>query len=206
MRSIQHTASINRRLSWAGRPLLPSPPGKCGLNRSQTSSVISWRRCATVIPPPSTLSPFPAIYHPTAILTTPPSHPSDRHRGSRCRRRGRRGSPQLQFQADTMGVVPRQSFLPVGVNALPHLKRYPKQVVDSNKMLPESQIYVMTLWRTTAGINKAEDAGRAGRKDAQIGSADALRRIFPTALASYLQFRGWIRQETLCDRSSVTFD
>ena len=73
MRSIQHTASINRRLSWAGRPLLPSPPGKCGLNRSQTSSVISWRRCATVIPPPSTLSPFPAIYHPTAILTTHPS-------------------------------------------------------------------------------------------------------------------------------------
>ena len=49
-------------------------PGKCGLNRSQTSSVISWRRCATVIPPPSTLSPFPAIYHPTAILTTPPSN------------------------------------------------------------------------------------------------------------------------------------
>ena len=71
---------------------------------------------------------------------------------------------------------------------------------------PHGAIYVMTLWRTTAGINKAEDAGRAGRKDAQIGSADALRRIFPTALASYLQFRGWIRQETLCDRSSVTFD
>ena len=44
-----------------------------------------------------------------------------------------------------MGVVPRQSFLPVGVNALPHLKRYPKQVVDSNKMLPESQIYVMNI-------------------------------------------------------------
>ena len=64
----------------------------------------------------------------------------------------------------------------------------------------------MTLWRTTAGINKAEDAGRAGRMDAQIGSADALRRIFPTALASYLQFRDWIRQETLLDRSSVTFD
>ena len=48
-------------------------PAKCGLNRSQTSAVISWRRCATVIPPPSTLSPFPAIYHPTAILTTPPN-------------------------------------------------------------------------------------------------------------------------------------
>ena len=28
-------------------------------------------RCATVIPPPSTLSPFPAIYHPTAILRHP---------------------------------------------------------------------------------------------------------------------------------------
>ena len=62
-------------VSWHGAgsgPVGPSPPGKCGLNRSQTASVISWRRCATVIPPPSTLSPFPAIYHPTAILTTPP--------------------------------------------------------------------------------------------------------------------------------------
>ena len=28
MRRIQHTASMNRRLSWAGRPLLPSPPGQ----------------------------------------------------------------------------------------------------------------------------------------------------------------------------------
>ena len=54
-----------------------------------------------------------------------------------------------------MGVVPRQSFLPVGVNALPHLKRYPKQVVDSNKMLPESQIYVMTLGRTKFRIINA---------------------------------------------------
>ena len=55
-----------------------------------------------------------------------------------------------------MGVVPRQSFLPVGVNALPHLKRYPKQVVDSDKMLPESQIYVMNIMRSKSGINKAE--------------------------------------------------
>ena len=39
--------------------------------------------------------------------------------------------------------------------------------------------------------------------NAQIGSADALRRIFPTALASYLQFRGWIRQETRCNGMSV---
>ena len=61
-----------------------------------------------------------------------------------------------------MGVVPRQSFLPVGVNALPHLKRYPKQVVDSNKMLPESQIYVMNIARTTLGINN-----RSCRRDYQ---------------------------------------
>ena len=59
----------------------------------------------------------------------------------------------------------------------------------------------MTLARTTTGINKAEDAGRM---DSQIGFADTLRRIFPTALASYLQFRGWICRETLCGRSSVT--
>ena len=44
------------------------------------------------------------------------------------------------------------------------------------------------------------------RRDAPFGLADALRRIFLTVLASYLQFRGWIRQETLCDRSSATFD
>ena len=41
----------------------------------------------------------------------------------------------------------------------------------------------MNIARTTTGINKAEDARR---KDAQIGFADTLRRIFLTALASYL--------------------
>ena len=61
----------------------------------------------------------------------------------------------------------------------------------------------MTLGRTNESINKAEDAGRL---DLQTGLADGLRRIFPTGLASYLQFRGWIHQETLCNRSSVTFD
>ena len=35
--------------------------------------------------------------------------------------------------------------------------------------------------------------------DAQIGFAKALGRVFSTALASYLQYRGGIRQETLCD-------
>ena len=42
--------------------------------------------------------------------------------------------------------------------------------------------------------------------DAQIGFSDALRWVFPTMVPSYLQCRGWICQETLCDRSSVTFD
>ena len=57
--------------------------------------------------------------------------------------------------------------------------------------------------RITAGINKTQ---HAGRMDAQIGFTDALWRTFPTSLASYLQFRDWIRQETLLDRSSVIFD
>ena len=41
----------------------------------------------------------------------------------------------------------------------------------------------MTLERTIAGINKAEDTGR---KDAPIGFADALRRVFPTTVSSHL--------------------
>ena len=39
--------------------------------------------------------------------------------------------------------------------------------------------------------------------DTGIGFADALRRIFPTGLASHLQFRGWVRQEARCERMSV---
>ena len=35
--------------------------------------------------------------------------------------------------------------------------------------------------------------------DAQIGFADALRRVFPTMVASYLECGGWICRETLCD-------
>ena len=50
----------------------------------------------------------------------------------------------------------------------------------------------MTLARTTAGINKAADAGRM---DAQIRSTDALRWIFPTVVASYLTSHGSVRQE-----------
>ena len=48
--------------------------------------------------------------------------------------------------------------------------------------------YVTAIMRTTAGINKAEEAGRM---DAQISSTDALRRVLPTTVSSYLQFRGW---------------
>ena len=54
----------------------------------------------------------------------------------------------------------------------------------------------MTLGRTAAGINKSEDAGK---KDAQIGFDDALRRVFPATVTSYLAFRGEIRQETSWD-------
>ena len=43
----------------------------------------------------------------------------------------------------------------------------------------------MTLGRTTMSINKTEDAGSA---HGQIRLAQALRRIFPTALASYSHF------------------
>ena len=47
----------------------------------------------------------------------------------------------------------------------------------------------------------------AGKIDAQIMSANALQRVFPTTVASCcLAFRGWIHQETLCNRSSATCD
>ena len=59
----------------------------------------------------------------------------------------------------------------------------------------------MTPVRSKAGINKTDRR----MPNAQVRFADALRRVFPTALASYLQFRGWIRQETLCDQSSAIF-
>ena len=61
----------------------------------------------------------------------------------------------------------------------------------------------MNIERTTAGINKAEGAGKM---DVPIGSADALQRVFPMTVSSYLHFRGCICQEILYGRSSVTFD
>ena len=41
--------------------------------------------------------------------------------------------------------------------------------------------------------------------DAQIRFADVLRRVFPTTVASYLEFRGWIHQENLRNGISATF-
>ena len=53
-----------------------------------------------------------------------------------------------------------------------------------------------------AGINKTDC-----RHDER---ADQVRRCVTAGISngagSYLQFRDWIRQETLCDRSLVTFD
>ena len=60
----------------------------------------------------------------------------------------------------------------------------------------------MTIARTMAGINKAEDSGKM---DAQIMSAKALQWVFPTTVVSYLEFCGWIRQDTWCNRMSVAF-
>ena len=55
----------------------------------------------------------------------------------------------------------------------------------------------MTSVRTNESINKAEDAGKM---DAQIRSAKALQRVFPTVVASYLTFHGSVRQEATGNR------
>ena len=65
-----------------------------------------------------------------------------------------------------------------------------------------TRVHVMTIGRSNSGINKAEDDGTAR---GQISSTDALQRVLPTTVSSF-EFRGWVRQETLRDRSSVTFD
>ena len=84
-----------------------------------------------------------------------------------------------------------------GSSAWAYLRMVSRAIPGSLAMAgTHGSVYVMTLARTTAGINKAEDAGR---KDAQIGFADALQRVFPTTVVSHLAFRGWIRQETLWD-------
>ena len=61
---------------------------------------------------------------------------------------------------------------------------------------PHGAIYVMTLGRSTAGINNMEVAGAAY---VQVRSIDPLRRVLPTRLTSYTEFRGCTCQETLWD-------
>ena len=61
----------------------------------------------------------------------------------------------------------------------------------------------MTLWRTTAGINKAEDSGRM---DAQIRFADALRWVLLTTVASTISIVAVDLPGAWSDRSSGTFD
>ena len=63
--------------------------------------------------------------------------------------------------------------------------------------VPHGALHVMTFARTAAGINKTEDAGKM---DAQIMSAKALQRVFPTTVASYLTFPGSVRQEATRNR------
>ena len=55
----------------------------------------------------------------------------------------------------------------------------------------------MILMRSTASINKAENAGKM---DAQIMSAKAMQWVFPTTVASYLTFHGSVRQEATGNR------
>ena len=59
------------------------------------------------------------------------------------------------------------------------------------------RLYVMNLERTTAGINKTEGAVSA---HGQIRFADALQRVFPTTVASYLAFHGSVRREVIGNR------
>ena len=61
---------INRRLSWAGRRLLP----RAGTASAAPKHRLSYRGAGALpsYSPPSTLSLLPAIYHPLTVLTTPP--------------------------------------------------------------------------------------------------------------------------------------
>ena len=57
---------------------------------------------------------------------------------------------------------------------------------------PNKLVYVMTIMRTNESINKTKSTSA---RDAPIGLADALRRIFPPVLASYSHFvAGFVRR------------
>ena len=68
----------------------------------------------------------------------------------------------------------------------------PRALCTLTAELPSEAIYIMTLGRSTSGINKAEDDGRM---DAQIGFADALRRAFPSTVPAISNFvAGYVRR------------
>ena len=59
----------------------------------------------------------------------------------------------------TADIDERHSGKPESPDALPQQNRYPKQVVASNKMLPESRIYVTAIGRTTVDTDKVTTVG-----------------------------------------------
>ena len=87
--------------------------------------------------------------------------------------------------------------------ALPQQNRYPTGLVASNRMLPNGVLHVMNIARTTAGINKVEDAGRM---DPHPGSPMRYSESSQRWWSGYLECRGRIHQDTLCNGISGTFD
>ena len=75
-----------------------------------------------------------------------------------------------------------------------------RQACYFGRVKTKFQLY---LAATVANLTLVAGAGTAHE---QISSTDAVQRASPTTVSRYLQFRGWICQETLCDRSSVTFE
>ena len=68
---------------------------------------------------------------------------------------------------------------------------------------PRGRIHIMTLARTTAGIDKVEDAGRM---DPHPGSPMRYSESSQRWWSGYLECRGRIHQDTLCNGISGTFD
>ena len=61
----------------------------------------------------------------------------------------------------------------------------------------------MTSVRSKSGINKTDGRHEGTRKS---GSPMRCSEFLPTMVASYLEFRGWIRHDPRCNGTSVTFE